>query len=526
MRSIFLILSSLIILFMISCEKDVLDKQPLDEYSESSLWASESDAEGALNGIYDGWETANRIIYMDCASDNAYNQFPWEGYQEFGNAQLLTPTNPGAGRWDFTTIQRANWFLENVDQTPMEEDVKARMKAEARFLRAYQYFYSAQMYGDFPLVLTQITPEEANELTRNPKSEVVEFVRDELQEIVDDLPVRYSGDATGRVTKGAALALSGRVALFQGDYESAITDSKEVMNLGVYSLFSDFSELFRIQNENNDEVILNIEHIKNDYAFEELGVMPSSSYGGWASINPTQALVDAYEMENGKTIDEPGSGFDPNQPYEGRDPRLKATVVVPGQNYNGKFYNPIESGSSDFYSGNNNSKTGYLSAKLTSHLSDYDDMWNNGLNIIVMRYAEVLLNYAEAKIELGQIDQSVYDAINAIRNRAGMPDLNKAVYSGQSKMREAVRRERRVELAMEGLRWFDVQRWELAEDVMNGPVSGARLGTVDSKTGEIKLTDERIKVENRVFDPAKNYLWPVPQSEIDINKNLEQNPGY
>lgn len=526
MKIKFFIIGALAALLFHSCEKDVLDKQPLDEYSESTLWSSENDALSALNGIYDGWESGYRIIYMDCASDNAYNQFPWEGFQEFGNMQLLTPTNSGYGRWDFTTIQRANWFLENVDQAPIDEDLMARMKAEARFLRAYQYFYSAQVYGDFPLILEQITPEEANEVERTPKVDVIDFVLSELREIAEDLPISYSGNDLGRVTKGAALALRGRVALFHGNYDDAVADSKEVIDMGVYSLFPDFADLFRIQNENNEEVILNIEHIKDDYAFGEVGIMPSSSYGGWSSINPTQSLVDAYEMANGKTIDAPGSGFNENQPYKNRDPRLTATVVVPGQNYNGKFYNSIESSSSDFYSGNNNSKTGYLPAKLTSNLSDYDDMWNTGLNIIVLRYAEVLLNYAEAKIELGQIDQSVYDAINLVRNRANMPDLDQSLHNGQSKMREAVRRERRVELAMEGLRWFDVQRWEIAEEVMNGQVYGARLGTVDGKTGAINLSSERIKVENRVFNPSKNYLWPVPQSEIDINKNLKQNPGY
>ena len=153
-------------------------------------------------------------------------------------------------------------------------------------------------------------------------------------------------------------------------------------------------------------------------------------------------------------------------------------------------------------------------------------MWNTAMNAIVMRYAEVLLMYAESKIELNQIDASVYEALNSIRTRAGMPEVDKAVYNNQVKMRELVRRERRVEMALEGLRWFDICRWKIGEEVMPGRVYGALLGTVDPETGALNLTDNRIEVETRLFDPAKHYLWPIPQSVIDATPAIEQNPGY
>ena len=148
------------------------------------------------------------------------------------------------------------------------------------------------------------------------------------------------------------------------------------------------------------------------------------------------------------------------------------------------------------------------------------------MNAIVMRYAEVLLMYAEAKIESNQIDESVYQAINAVRTRAGMPEVDRSRYSNQNNMRELIRRERRVELALEGLRWFDVCRWKIGDKVMSGVVTGALLGTVDPKTGTLNLSDDRIEVETRVFDPAKHYLWPIPQSVIDATPAIEQNPGY
>ena len=153
-------------------------------------------------------------------------------------------------------------------------------------------------------------------------------------------------------------------------------------------------------------------------------------------------------------------------------------------------------------------------------------MWNNGLNMPVIRYAEVLLGYAEAKIEAGQIDATVSKAINDIRSRAGMPVLDQGIYNNQISLRSAVRNERRVELAMEGLRWYDVQRWKIAEQVMNGQVYGALLGKVNAATGALTLTPVRIEAEKRTFNPAVNYLWPIPQKQIDINHNLNQNAGY
>jgi starch-binding outer membrane protein, SusD/RagB family len=342
----------------------------------------------------------------------------------------------------------------------------------------------------------------------------------ELAAIADDLPESYSGKEVGRITRGAAWALKARVELFNGKYADCIASCNNV--LGKYELYSNYAELFRIQNENNREVILDVQHVENDYPLR-LGIFPPQSAGGWWSVNPTQKLVDSYEMSNGKTIDDPASGYNPEDPYKNRDPRLMATIIVPGSMYLGSYFDPLNPASRDYYAAYN--YTGYAVRKYITNLSDYADRWNTGLNIPVIRYAEVLLMLAEAKIELNQVDESVYDAINQVRKRAGMPEADRTVYAGQEKMRELVRRERRVELAIEGLRFFDVQRWRIGSE-MNGPVYGSRLGTVDPATGKLTLTADRILSERRVFDESKNYLWPIPQREIDINSKITQNPGY
>jgi hypothetical protein len=508
-----------------ACQKDFLDKTPTDTYSNGSLWSSQNDATAALNGVYAGWENDYNILYMDAVSDNTYSQWYWDNLQHLGNGSA-SPADPNVlNRWDYKTVQKCNWFLENIDKVPMDDQLKKRFKGEARFLRAYQYFIMSQLYGDVPLVTKSLTTAEAQVLSRNPAADVRKFVVDELTAIQADLPVKYSGNDVGRITKGAALALKARIELYDKKYTDCIADCKTIMSLG-YQLFSNYTDLFRITNENNSEVILDVQYKANDVPNGDIGIMPSSGYGGWASLSPTQSLVDAYEMTNGKTIDDPASGYNPDDPYKNRDSRLAATVVYPGQMYGGRYYNSIDGKSPDYYNNNNNSPTGYIEKKFTAFLSDYPDMWNTGLNMIVIRYAEVLLSYAEAQVETGIIDNTVYDALDAIRQRAGMPAVDRTVYNSQDKLRTLIRRERRVELALEGLRWFDVQRWQIGPAVRAGVVYGTRLGTVDAATGKLTLTGDHVKVETRTFNAGRDYLWPVPQKERDLDKSLSQNPGY
>src|SRR5665647_171373 len=162
MKNKFIIIFGLASLLCNSCKKGFLDRGPLDQYSESSLWTSANDAQAALNGCYSGWESGTWLFYMDCGSDNAVNPYPWEGYAMLGNMGLLTPTNTGNQKWNFQTIQKCNWFLESIGKTPMDDGLKSRMKAEARFLRAYKYFVMAQLYGDVPLITTNVSTEQAN----------------------------------------------------------------------------------------------------------------------------------------------------------------------------------------------------------------------------------------------------------------------------------------------------------------------------------------------------------------------------
>lgn len=535
LKNITIALSLATLLF--SCQK--LDQEPLDAFNADNFWKTEAEADFAVAGLYSGtssdgklvegsaWEDGTQIFYMDCTSDNSNSDFPWEGFQALGNG-TATPTNAGnaESRYSYEHIRRANYILENIDKAPMDAEKRKRLIAEVRVIRAYRYFDMATLFGAVPIVTKTLAKEDAF-IPANTQQEVLAFVEKELKEAAADLS--YTAGGT-RMTKGAALGLLARCYAFQKKHQEVINTTQEIIASGTYKLFNNYAGLFEEANENNSEVMMNIEYLMNVQGYTMLGIMLPNSMGGWGSIVPTQSLLDAYETAEGKTIKE-STSYNPSNPYDKRDPRLAATIVYPGASYNGKYFDPLNPKSSDFPSAADNaSSTAYNYRKYIQNPSIYKNLWNVGTNIIVMRYAEMLLLNAEAKIELGQIDNSVYEAIDQVRVRASMPKVDKTRYSDQNKLRELVRREFRVELAGEGRRRFDIIRWGIAKDVMNGPVYGAlSKGKVDPKTGKVtysSLTD-RFFSENRTFKAGKNELWPIPQAVIDNSKGtLKQNPGY
>lgn len=524
----------LIALFATSCDDGFLDKKPLDKLSNDSFWTNENDVVLGLNACYpvdNYWNT----FWFDGLSDNAFSQFAWDGIQNIGNGTadpVMTAQSDARNEWDFKKIRICNNFLENIDRVTLSDAKAKEYKGQARFIRAYEYFWRSQMYGDFPLVTKTLGVKESF-VPRNPKSEVVDFILSELNEISAPgyLPLSYSGDDKGRITRGAALALKARVELYNKKYAEAAASAKAVMDLNQYELFPDYEKLFWEESESkNKEAILEQQFsmVKDDYKnWMEQSIGPRSA-GGWSSVAPVQSLVDAYECTDGKKISE-SPLYNPEQPYQNRDPRLKASIICPGDTWQG-IYDPYSINSSDNYKLNNASPTCYQIRKYMNPNESTND--GSGANVMCIRFAEVLLTYAEAKIELGSIDQTVLDAINSIRARAYGVTLSETTKYpaittfNQGELRTIVRNERRVELALEGLRWYDIQRWEIGPQVMPGTVYGARLGTVDENGNLTFTSPDHLILEQRSFDPAKNYLWPVPQKERDVNSKITQNPGY
>ena len=529
-----------------SCS-DFLDVTPKDALSPSTTWQTETDAEKFAIGCYDGWEDGTQLLYFDCGSDYGFNNFSWEGYRPWGDG-TLTATNTGASLYSFTTIRRCNTFMENIDAIPFtDEATKNDLIAQVRFLRAYQYFKMNWWYGGVPIIDNYESAEEA-QVPRNTEEEVRTFVEQELDEITPMLNATPA--ERGRVAKGAALALRMREALYYEDWATAKDRAQQIIDLGQYSLDPDYENLFTVAGQSSPEIILAVQYIENTKGLGVIGQMYNNGDGGWSSVIPTHNLIDTYEMENGLTIDEAGSGYDPVHPFANRDPRLAMTVCYPGADYinsNGvtAVFNTLDTqidgadNANYMTSADNASKTGLTWNKYLAPITQYADIWSTSACPIVFRYAEVLLTWAEAENELNGPSAEVYNKLNQIRTRVGMPEVDQAKYGTKETLRELIRRERGVEFAGEGIRRADIVRWKdasgkmVAETVLNGTLE-RRVGTVSmdaSVDPELRATitvdapaTEKF-IETRKF-AAHNRYFPIPQTSIDKNPQLTQNNGY
>jgi starch-binding outer membrane protein, SusD/RagB family len=504
-----------------ACDDDFLATIPPDVVSDEVFWTQEKDAVLAVNALYTLNHDDEAAFEFEAATDNTWAQKSFDAWYSVGQG-TVTPTNDVIEEiWNdsYTAIRRVNEILANIDAIPeIDADLKARLLGEARFHRAYHYNYLVNLYGDIPLVLEPISIEEAREASRTPRAQVVDQILEDLDAAAAVLPEEYEDDDDfGRATKGAALAYKARAALWASRYQETAEAAWAVMQLGEYTLHPDYAELTRYAGDESPEIIYadrRAQNVRAQGAFNALG--PRSLEGG-STFTPLRGLVDAYHMEDGLPIDE-SPLFDPDNPYENRDPRMYATILYPGAMFAGAVYNSLPSSTtadqvrSDF----NATATGYQYIKYVDP-ADRSDRGNSGIDYILMRYADVLLMYAEAKIELGQVDQTVVDAINAVRNRAGMPPVTMAQLNTNG--REIVRHERRIELAQEGLRLFDIRRWQIAEDVMPGQHLGIDYIDADG-------TEQTIPADLRQFNPARDYVWPIPQQEIDLNDTILQNPLY
>ncbi|RRB00913.1 RagB/SusD family nutrient uptake outer membrane protein [Larkinella rosea] len=507
------------------CNEQLLETIPNDRVSSEIFWKTENDAILATNAVYTYLELPASYTNWDAMSDIGHVTLGWreesiieKGAYDATYARILNEWNDS-----YKGIQAANAFLTNVDKvTTTNKDLINRLKGEVRTLRAYFYIKLAVLYGDVPLVITNITVEESRKLTRTPVAQVWDFISKEFTEAAVLLPTVQT--EKGRVTKGAALALNARALLYAGRFKEAAAAAKQVMDLNVYNLYSSYENLFTYAAENNVEVIFDKQSIKDIQPNNIFSLTtPNSVFPQVNSFVPTKQAVDAYRMTNGKEITDPTSGFNPKMPYVNRDPRLRYSIYVPGSELpNGKIYDSRPgSGTGDAIGNSENSTgTGFNTRKYLNK-EDMTQPNNSGINLIIMRYAEILLIYAEAKIEAGDIDQSVLDAINKVRSR---PDVNMpavASIGSQADMRKLVRNERQVELAFEGLRYFDIRRWRIAETVVPGVLLGM---TYADAAGELKTISLPAFV--KVFNKDRDYLWPIPQRERELNPNLTQNPNW
>ena len=520
------------------CKK--LDLAPTDRFSDQTFWNVDANVYSALNNNYSLMYNSNMYFYNEATSDNAYSTTGDFALIASGNATAAQGKFLNDWTYFYSAIKSCNVFLASVDQnTTLAPAVIERLKAENRFIRAFAHFNLAKWYGDVPLISTDISPDEAKVITRSPKATVIQFVLDELDAAIAALPAKEQLAATenGRITKGAALGLKARVLLYEGNRMAEVVEvSEQLMNNqrvnGQYGLVASYSSLFSdpALNKNNNEALLSLQYVPAIRTWGEFFDFAPRSVGGRVSgMSPTQELVDDYITLNGRGIKEAGSGYVESNPYQNRDPRLTATIVYDQYNwikpdgstkviYIKPGTDPDPARLDEFSPASQaSSPTGYYWRKY------YDPIalasFTSGMNLHLIRYAEVLLNYAEAKQALGQMDETVWNnTIRLLRLRAGFTDAAALNFPGNADMTNIIRRERRTELAMEGLRTDDIRRWKIGETTLNGYAHGARFGDAAVDNGYIRA-------QRRTFT-AKDYLWPIPSSEIGLNPSLTQNPGY
>ncbi len=529
-------------LFLSSCS---LDRSPLDQFAENEFWTSEDNALLALTGIYKAniqfngpeysptdWWSYGGLIFLEFASDNAYDRRGTNSnFYKFSNGSLL-PNNPYINNYwanSYAKIARCNRFLEGIDKITAAPEVVARLKAEARFIRAAQYFYLSQFFQDVPLVTKVQTKEEANTVAKNSKAEIVSFVISEFTASANDLP-RFkdlTANESGRASKQAALAFLGRILLADKKYTEAAKVYEDIIALGDNNIDPDYQSLFYPSNEKSAENIFSMQYMQDMAG----SAMPQHAYpvknGGWCIINVAGGLFESYQFNDGSSFSYESSLYNPNNLGQNRDPRLDYTMFYNGSTFKGTVYDCHPDGKSvDKIGSGQTTQTGFLMRKYFDETYS-GDINSYGGNIPIIRYAEVLLSYLEAKLEAGEpVTQDLLNqTINKVRGRASV-NMPPVTETNPELLRPVLRNERRVELGMEGIRYWDLLRWGIAhenlnDDIYGSPFPGAKRMNY-KKDGATNIIDKysRWYVNKRGFRVDQDYKWPIPQSEQDINPNL------
>lgn len=473
------------LLLTVSCNEDFLDVPPQGEQPDEQFWVSADDAAKAVNAMYANLRGWTQVAFAPIAIESLGSDDTEKGSSPsdatfLNNFDNYTATSTEGQILEFWTgqyqsINLANQVLDNVANISMDATLKERYLAEAKFIRAYGYFRLVRAFGGVPLRLH--VPEDPSQynLPRATKEEVYAAIEQDLTEAAAVLPNSYTGADIGRATKGAALGLHAKVSMYQGKWQQVLDLTNQVMGMG-YSLHPNFQELFRVENENSSESIFEIQaalipgnpEASNSQYSQVQGVRGSVG-GGWGFNVPTEDLVNAFEPD---------------------DPRMDATIIFRGETT--PQGDPIPA------AGDNPRYNEKSYVPFSQHVEGYTEGAEQ--NIRVLRYAEILLMNAEANNELGNTDAALA-SLEMVRERARGGDPNvlpEVTTTDQAQLRQAIWHERRVELAMEFDRYFDVIRQGRGEEVF-GPLG---------------------------WEPH-NEVWPIPQTERDLSAGtLEQNPGY
>lgn len=537
-----LIICSVTLLF--SCSKDPLDKAPLSSFTEELVWKDESLIETFVNNTYRILPSGFYYSLVNSLSTlTDENNGRASSAAIAINAGNITPDALGAlDYWNdpqrgyYKVITKTNIFFSKINESPINATVKSRMIGEMKFLRAYSYFRLISFYGGVPLITKPFGLNDDFLVPRNSYAECMSFALKELDEAANLLPLTYPAAQKGRITKGAALSMKARALLYaasplnnptndKAKWQLAADAAKAVIDLNQYSLYPDYKSLFLASTIYNSEIIWNRPYnltIDPENTFVELSQYPNG-YGGFAQVHPLQNIVDDFETLNGK-LPKDDPSYNPQSPYVNRDPRFYSIILYDGAPFKQRTVETFLPGGQDSNEGSsqpwNSTQTGYYLRKFL------DESITNpgGVNIgstpwTFVRYAEILLNYAEAMYNLGN-EPVAREYVNKIRSR---PSVNMPpVTESGTALLARIQQERRIELSFEEHRWFDVRRWKIAPQVLNVPAR--RMAVTKNITTGLKSYSVIDFQQRAFFD--KNYLVPIPAYEIRKNPKLVQNPGY
>ena len=552
-----------------SCKKDVLDITPLDRVSENAVWSDESLIKAYHNELYSAIPHGFYIHMYSKYTDEAYNSAPCCGADIF-KLNTFNPDNiGGAGGGDFwggymyywnqgySYVRKVNLFLEKMALADaLDFSDKKRLVAEAKFIRAFIYFNLFERFGGVPIITQAYDLEDASSVKfkRNTVDECVAFIQKNLDEALPDLPVKYASTESnyGRATKDACYALASRLYLYAASplfnpthdntkwqkAAAAAAVFTENNDRG-YTLYSNYRNLF---NQNSGAAQNEFIFTRNFTSSNFQQAPPNNlgrrygAYGGWwASNGPTQNLVDDYDMINGeppfiwngntKTIN-PASGYDPNHPYWNRDPRFEASILHDSSVFHGDLLEMWVSSTSAQYGfdswkqSSDNPRTSYWLRKFMPEVQPISFAEHYTIPWPHFRLAEMYLNYAEAKFELGD-EAKCREFINKVRARVGMPGIP-ATITGEA-LRQRLYNERRIELAFENHRFFDTRRWKIANIIENRPVYGMDV-FLNMNTG-VKTYSPVLLLQKNAYQDKMNLL-PVETAEVQRNDPSLQTPGW
>ncbi|MGM9477113.1 RagB/SusD family nutrient uptake outer membrane protein [Pedobacter sp. GSP4] len=555
---------TIVIVGFSACKKPLYETEPISQNISYIFDKTDSlgvQAKAFLADIYfllpNGYNRIGNDV-LDAASDDAISSSPSSTIEYFVNGRISAVSTVD-NSWDnnYKTIRKANIFLANIDVVPLnQKGLKVYWKAEARILRAIAYFELLKRFGGVPLMGDRVLGVNDDiQLPRNTYADCLKYIVDEcdaLKTIARPDNTLAADEEYGRVTQGVALALKARALLYDASplnnpnndlakWAAAAQAAKDVMNLNIFSLTSAYTTVFNTRK--NTEVILAYQRaVTFDLETRNAPVgYTATNASGSGYTSPTQELVDAFDMSNGRAITDPASGYNAADPYTGRDPRfyntifhnnakwLSGTSATPTrlvQTYDGGLDKP---GSTV----NVQTRTGYYMRKFLNETFATATTYSNQThNFPIFRYAEIILNYAEAINEAADNAVNRTEALNqlkALRLRAGIPIGSTSGYQHglkttmtQAEMREAIRHERRVEMAFEEQRFWDIRRWKIAETVLNGTLHGMQI--IKNANGTFSYT--RYNALNVSFDATKMYRYPIAAAEVNKNRNLTQNPGW